>query len=134
MGRTPPGQTRERVFRLVRDRLLAGSPPTVREVQQAFGFRSVQTAREHLEALVLEGRLGEISGCPACAGLVIAPGNVAPPAESSWIEVMTTGSAGVPSTTTSPKSVSSGGSNLKIFPASRVWSVDPPKLAGALNA
>ena len=38
MGRTPPGQTRERVFRLVRDRILAGLPPTVREVQEAFGF------------------------------------------------------------------------------------------------
>jgi len=57
MGRTPAGQTRDRVFRLVRDRLLSGSPPTVREVRDAFGFRSVQTAREHLEGLVQEGRL-----------------------------------------------------------------------------
>ena len=62
MGRTPPGQTRERVFKLVRDRLLAGLPPTVREVQQAFGFRAVQTAREHLEALVEEGRLSKEGG------------------------------------------------------------------------
>ena len=62
MGRTPPGQTREQVFRLVRDRLLAGRPPTVREVQEAFGFRSVQTAREHLEALVGEGRLSKDRG------------------------------------------------------------------------
>jgi repressor LexA len=62
MGRTPNGQTRERVFRLVRDRLLAGLPPTVREIQQAFGFRSVQTAREHLEALVREGRLSKEEG------------------------------------------------------------------------
>lgn len=62
MGRTPAGQTRERVFRLVRDRLLAGLPPTVREVQEAFGFRSAQTAREHLEALVDEGRLSKEEG------------------------------------------------------------------------
>jgi len=62
MGRTPPGQTRERVFRLVRDRLLAGLPPTVREVQQAFRFRSVQTAREHLEALVEQGLLAKEAG------------------------------------------------------------------------
>lgn len=62
MGRTPPGQTRERVFKLVRDRILAGQPPTVREVQEAFGFRSVQTAREHLELLVDEGRLTKESG------------------------------------------------------------------------
>ncbi len=62
MGRTPPGQTRERVFRFVRDRLLKGLPPTVREVMEAFGFRSVQTAREHLEALVKEGRLVKEKG------------------------------------------------------------------------
>ena len=62
MGRTPPGQTRERTFRFVRDRLLGGLPPTVREVQQAFDFRSPQSAREHLEALVDEGRLSKQSG------------------------------------------------------------------------
>jgi repressor LexA len=62
MGRTPTGETRERLFRHVRDRLRAGSPPTVREVQRAFGFRSVQTAREHLEALVVEGRLAKAEG------------------------------------------------------------------------
>ncbi len=62
MGRTPPGQTREKVFHFVRDRLLQGLPPTVREVMEAFGFRSVQTAREHLEALVKEGRLVKDKG------------------------------------------------------------------------
>ena len=62
MGRTPPGQTRQRILRFVRERLLAGRPPTVREVQAAFGFRAVQTAREHLEALVGEGRLDKEEG------------------------------------------------------------------------
>ncbi len=62
MGRTPPGETRERVFRWVRDRLYGGSPPTLREVREAFEFRSVQTAREHLEALVAEGRLTRRAG------------------------------------------------------------------------
>ncbi len=62
MGRTPPGQTRDRIFRFVRDRLVGGAPPTVREVQRAFGFRAVQTAREHLEALVAEGRLAKDPG------------------------------------------------------------------------
>jgi repressor LexA len=57
MGRTPPGETRERVFRFMRERLLSGRPPTVREVQAAFRFKAVQTAREHLETLVAEGRL-----------------------------------------------------------------------------
>jgi repressor LexA len=62
MGRTPAGQTRERIYRFVRERLLGGFPPTVREVKEAFGFRSVQTAREHLEALVDEGRLAKEAG------------------------------------------------------------------------
>ncbi len=62
MGRTPAGQTRERVFRFLRKRLLAGRPPTVREVQEAMGFRAVQTAQEHLEALVEEGRLSKAPG------------------------------------------------------------------------
>jgi repressor LexA len=62
MGRTPPGETRERIFRFVRERLLSGRPPTVRDVQRAFGFRAVQTAREHLEGLVSDGRLGKEPG------------------------------------------------------------------------
>jgi repressor LexA len=57
MGRTPAGETRERVLAFVRDRLLAGAPPTVRDVQDELGFRSVATAREHLDALVADGRL-----------------------------------------------------------------------------
>ena len=57
MGRTPTGETRRKVFEFVRDRLLAGQPPTVREVQDALGFRAVQTARQHLERLVEDGRL-----------------------------------------------------------------------------
>jgi repressor LexA len=57
MGRTPAGKTRDRVLAFVRERLLGGAPPTVREVQEAFGFRSVGSAREHLDALVAAGRL-----------------------------------------------------------------------------
>ena len=57
MGRTPAGETREKVFTFVQTRLLTGQPPTVREVQDAFGFRAVQTARQHLEQLVEQGRL-----------------------------------------------------------------------------
>jgi len=62
MGRTPAGQTREKVFRFVRDRLAGGRPPTVREVMEAFGFRSPQTAREHLEGLLAAGRLKKEPG------------------------------------------------------------------------
>ncbi len=57
MAHTPPGQTRDRVFRFMRDRLLDGRPPTVREVRDALGFRAVESARAHLTALVEEGRL-----------------------------------------------------------------------------
>lgn len=62
MGKTPPGQTRNRIFRFVRQRLLSGEPPTVREVQEEFGFRSVQTARQHLETLVGKGLLTKTPG------------------------------------------------------------------------
>jgi repressor LexA len=60
--RRPAGQTRREVFAFVRDRIAAGAPPTVREVQQAFGFRAVQSARQHLEGLVAEGRLSKEAG------------------------------------------------------------------------
>lgn len=63
MGYTPNGQTRRKVFRYVRKRLLSGRPPTIREVQEEFGFRAVQTAREHLERLVRDGKLAKDQGC-----------------------------------------------------------------------
>ena len=62
MAHTPPGRTRERVFRFVRKRLLEGAPPTVREVQAEMGFGAVESARKHLEALVAEGRLRKQPG------------------------------------------------------------------------
>lgn len=59
---TPPGRTREKVYRYVRQRLMEGRPPTIREVQEAFGFRALGTAHEHLEKLVAEGRLKKAAG------------------------------------------------------------------------
>ena len=56
MSHARAGQTRDWVFRFVRDRLLAGDPQTVRAVQQVFGFRTPHTARYHLEKLVAERR------------------------------------------------------------------------------
>ena len=56
------GTIRSEVLAFVRGRLAAGSPPTVREVQQAFGFKAVESARQHLEALVAEGRLAKSPG------------------------------------------------------------------------
>ncbi len=55
--RTPPGQTREKIYQFVRQQLIDGFPPTVREIQQYFGFSAVQTVQEHLLRLVDEGRL-----------------------------------------------------------------------------
>jgi repressor LexA len=64
--KTPPGETREKIYTFMRDRLLDGNPPTVREVQARFGFKAVQSAQAHLEQLVAEGRLvkqlGEFKG------------------------------------------------------------------------
>ena len=62
MPKTPPGQTRNRIFRFVRDCLLRGDSPSLREVQHHFGFRAVETVRAHLTALVEEGRLVKESG------------------------------------------------------------------------
>lgn len=60
--KTPKGQTREQVYRFVRQRLFDGMPPTVREVCEAFNFKAVETARSHLEQLVKEGRLSKQQG------------------------------------------------------------------------
>ncbi len=48
---------RERVYQYTYQRLRSGDPPTIREVQNAIGFKAVESARAHLEALVAEGRL-----------------------------------------------------------------------------
>ena len=69
---------RERVYRFVRERLAAGRPPTVREVQEALGFRAVQSAREHLERLVAEGRLTKRAG--EARGYRLPEEDAAPPA------------------------------------------------------
>ena len=62
MAYTPPGRTREKVYRFVAQRLKEGSPPTVREVQKAMGFAAVESARKHLDALVDSGRLEKQPG------------------------------------------------------------------------
>ena len=60
--KTPPGETRELIYQFMRDRLLAGKPPTVREVQARFGLKAVQSAQAHLDQLVAEGRLTKSLG------------------------------------------------------------------------
>lgn len=55
MAYTKPGETRRRVYRYVQERLLEGRPPSLREIQAAFGFRSVESARMHMDALAAAG-------------------------------------------------------------------------------
>jgi repressor LexA len=55
-------ETRQRVYAFVRRRILAGDAPTTREVQHHLGFRAVQSARQHLEALVAAGKLIKLPG------------------------------------------------------------------------
>lgn len=62
MPYSKPGESREKVYAYVSRRILAGVPPTVREVQAELGFRAVQSARQHLEALVAAGRLTKQPG------------------------------------------------------------------------
>ena len=79
MPYTPKGNTREKILQFVRERILAGQSPTVREVQAAFGFSAVETARRHLENLIAEGRLGRETGkargyrLPEALGLLSIP-------------------------------------------------------------
>ena len=50
-------ERREKVYQYTYNRLKNGDPPTLREVQHAVGFKAVESARIHLDALVEEGRL-----------------------------------------------------------------------------
>ena len=93
MSRTRAGQTRGRVFEFVRGRLLAGNPPTVREVQQVFGFRTPHTARYHLERLVAEGRLSSARG--RARGYRLPVGG-APAAPVGWTPLLGRVQAGRP--------------------------------------
>ncbi|GMV83968.1 MAG: LexA repressor [Planctomycetota bacterium] len=53
---------RERIYNFIRDRILAGNPPTVREVQQAQGYRNVKSALEQIDRLVRDGELTREKG------------------------------------------------------------------------
>ncbi len=80
MPKTPPGQTRERIFRFVRQRLLRGDSPSLREIRDHFGFRALETVRSHLNALVREGRLLRAPGRARGMRLPDSPGFHAEPA------------------------------------------------------
>lgn len=50
-------KSREKVYSYVKMRLEQGTPPTIREIQKAVGFKAIESARIHLRGLVEEGRL-----------------------------------------------------------------------------
>lgn len=57
---TPPQQ---KLLTYILDNIRkSGSPPTVREICHAFGYRSTGTARDHLEALETKGYLKKLPG------------------------------------------------------------------------
>jgi repressor LexA len=60
--RASTAHLRKRILAYVRRRILEGQPPTIREVQDAFGFAAVESARQHLRALVASGELRHIDG------------------------------------------------------------------------
>jgi repressor LexA len=71
-------QTRERIFEFVRKRVLEGWPPTVREVQASVGYKAVQSANVHLQALVDQGRLMKLPGKARGYALPESPRGVQP--------------------------------------------------------
>ncbi len=62
MARTIRGVTRTKILKFMRARIRAGMSPSIREVQDAFSFRSTATVREHLAALVAAGTLAQEPG------------------------------------------------------------------------
>lgn len=62
MPKTSPGETREKIYSYVRDKILSGQSPSLSEVQEAFGFKVKASAREHLLKLVEMGRLTHSPG------------------------------------------------------------------------
>ncbi len=58
----PAEDHRARVYAFIYESLQNGRAPSLREVQAAVGFRSVESARLHLDALVRQGRLEKRPG------------------------------------------------------------------------
>ena len=60
-------------------------PPTLREVQSAFGFRAIETVREHLNRLVAEGRLVKQQG--KARGYAL-PSDVSRAVRPGWVPLL----------------------------------------------
>lgn len=77
--------TRTRIHAFVRERILAGMPPTVREVQAHLGFKNVKSAQEQLERLVRDGLLARDEG--RSRGLRL-PGEAALPGATVQVPIL----------------------------------------------
>jgi len=66
------------VYEFMRRQILSATPPTTREVQEHFGFKAVQSARQHLEALVAAGKLTKLAGKARGYRLPFGPEEVGP--------------------------------------------------------
>ncbi len=79
MSQTPPGETREKIYYYIREKILSGRSPSLSEVQEAFGFKAKASAREQLLKLVEMGRLTHKPGkdrgygLPDQVGLAMIP-------------------------------------------------------------
>ena len=56
------GETRQAIYAFIQQRVRGGEPPSVREIQQAFGFKAVQSVQQHLDGLVATGLLTHETG------------------------------------------------------------------------
>ena len=54
---SPKGETRSAIFSFIKNKILEGQSPTVREVQLAFSFKTPRSAAKHIEKLIEEGKL-----------------------------------------------------------------------------
>ena len=62
-GGLPVASTsRDRILAFIRERILAGVPPSIREVQEHLGFKNVRAAQEQIERLLRDGLLERQEG------------------------------------------------------------------------
>jgi repressor LexA len=88
-----PGATREKVYAYIRKKIMEGLPPSIREVQRAFNFKSVGTAREHIDKLVEEGRIERTDATTRGLKLPITKGKYRP---EVMVPIMGVVQAGLP--------------------------------------
>lgn len=91
-----PTPIQSKVLRFLRDHLLRhGYPPSVREIQRAFGFASPRSAAKHLEALEAQGLI-EIPAHTARGIRLVGGGGLATAANTLSLPLVGRVAAGAP--------------------------------------